>query len=80
MKLLISGDNYGRDLPSVQNLQKKQQHFEAELESHSNKVTLLKLKGEELEKMVIIAATEIQERCERLQELWKDLNIASDMR
>jgi len=79
-KLLSSGENYGRDLPGVQNLQKKQQHFEAELESHSDKVGSLKARGEDLMGVVKGAANEIQERCTRLEGLWRDLSQASDMR
>lgn len=33
-KLLVSSDDYGRDLNSVQNLRKKHKRFEAELSSH----------------------------------------------
>ena len=79
-KLLSSGDNFGRDLPSVQNLQKKQQHFETELESHSDKVASLKSRGKELQILVSSAASQIEERCARLEELWQDLNKASQMR
>ena len=62
----------------MQLLQKKQQHFEiTELKSHGNKVTTLLSKEVELEEMMIMAATEIQERCERLRNLWKELNNAS---
>ena len=79
-KLLISGDNYGRDLPSVQNLQKKQQHFESELEGHEAKVQQLLSLGHGLEVTVAMAAGEIKERCNRLHELWSGLSNASDKR
>ena len=78
--LLISGDNYGRDLPSVQNLQKKQQHFESELEGHEAKVQQLQSTGHGLEVVVVTAAAEIKERCGRLQKLWMELSNASDKR
>jgi hypothetical protein len=76
----LSGDNYGRDLPSVQNLQKQQQHFESELEGHDLKVQQLLSKGTELEISVSMAAGEIKLRCDRLQKLWLDLNEASEKR
>lgn len=34
----MGGDNFGHDLPGVQNLQKKHQHFENELDSHNNRI------------------------------------------
>ena len=37
-QLLASGDNFGRDLTGVQNLQKKHQRFKDELDSHQGKV------------------------------------------
>ena len=78
--LLMSGDNYGRDLPSVQNLQKKQQHFESELEGHEAKVQQLLSAGTELEVTMHAAATEIRSRCGRLEKLWGELNDASEKR
>lgn len=78
--LLISGDNYGRDLPSVQNLQKKQQHFESELEGHDSKVQNLLTNGTELEVIVVNAASEIKDRCDQLRKLWLDLSSISDKR
>lgn len=78
--LLIGGDNYGRDLPSVKNLQKKQQHFESELEGHDVKVQELLSSGAELEVLVERAASEIKERCGRLKTLWENLNEESDRR
>ena len=78
--LLISGDNYGRDLPSVKNLQKKQQHLESELEGHNAKVQQLLSSGTELEVLVDGAAGEIKERCGRLTSLWEALNEDSDKR
>ena len=78
--LLISGDNYGRDLPSVKNLQKKQQHFESELEGHDVQVQQLLSSGAELEVLVKRAAGEIEERCGRLKSLWENLNEESDKR
>ena len=78
--MLISGDNYGRDLPSVQNLQKKQQHFESELEGHEAKVQQLLSTGHGLEMVVATAAREIRERCGRMEKLWQNLSNASDKR
>lgn len=37
-KLLASTEDYGKDLSGVQNLLKKHQRFEAELDGHDNKV------------------------------------------
>lgn len=34
----MGGDNFGHDLPGVQNLQKKHQHFENELDSHNSRI------------------------------------------
>ena len=78
--LLISGDNYGRDLPSVQNLQKKQQHFETEVDGRESKVQQLLSGRAEMELVVVSAEREIKERCGRLEKLWTDLREASEKR
>lgn len=37
-RLLVGGDNFGRDLVGVQNLQKKHSRVEAELASHHSQL------------------------------------------
>ena len=107
----MGGDNFGHDLPGVQNLQKKHQHFENELESHDNRIKVNKTtllhplhthiltqspftlsppphthsqavvtRGEQLALADHFAKSVIKERCQQLQELWKDLNTASAAR
>lgn len=78
--LLISSDNYGRDLPSVQNLQKKQQHFETEVDGREYKVQQLLSGRAEMELTVVSAEREIKERCGQLQKLWTDLREVSEKR
>lgn len=79
-KLLLSGDNFGRDLLGVQTLQKKHQQFEAELASHDTRKESLLSLGQKLSKDSPNAREAIDERCSQLEGVWDDLVQASGKR
>lgn len=72
-KLLVSSDDYGRDLPGVQNLRRKHRRIDTELASHEPQVSLVKLKGEELLRSAAEAGVgedQIKKRMEDLESSW----------
>ncbi len=79
-QLLLGGDNFGRDLTSVQNLQKKHQRFEDELSDREARIGAVLSRGEELTKASHYAQAAIEDQCSKLQDMWQDLNTASDLR
>ncbi len=78
--MLLSGDNFGRDLLSVQKLQKSHLQFQAELVTHkSRKDSLLSL-GEALTQESPHDTTAINEKCTQFEGTWKSLVDASEER
>ncbi|KAK6020313.1 spectrin repeat-containing domain protein, partial [Ostertagia ostertagi] len=69
-KLLVSSDDYGRDLPGVQNLRRKHRRLDTELASHEPLVSQVRLKGEELLRSSGIGGDEIQKRMADLERSW----------
>lgn len=72
-KLLVSSDDYGRDLPGVQNLRRKHRRIDTELASHEPQVSLVKLKGEELLRSAAEAGVgedQIKKRMDDLENSW----------
>ncbi|CAI4227013.1 unnamed protein product [Auanema sp. JU1783] len=72
-KLLVSSDDYGRDLPGVQNLRRKHRRLDTELASHEPQVTLVRQKGEELIRSAEAAGIgkdEIERRMTELEKSW----------
>ncbi|CAI5455840.1 unnamed protein product [Caenorhabditis angaria] len=72
-KLLVSSDDYGRDLPGVQNLRRKHRRIDTELASHEPQVSLVKLKGEELLRSAAeagIGEDQIKKRMDELENSW----------
>ncbi|VDO07630.1 unnamed protein product [Brugia timori] len=72
-KLLVSSDDYGRDLTGVQNLRKKHRRLDNELVSHESQVDLVRGKGLELINLSDSAAPEIRKRMEALEESWNEI-------
>lgn len=72
-KLLVSSDDYGRDLTGVQNLRKKHRRLDNELVSHEPQVDLVREKGLELIDLSDTAASEIRRRMEALEESWNEI-------
>ncbi|PAV55545.1 hypothetical protein WR25_20353 [Diploscapter pachys] len=72
-KLLVSSDDYGRDLPGVKNLRRKHRRIDTELASHEPAVTLVKQKGAELlrsAKAAGIPEEHIKKRMDDLESSW----------
>uniref|UniRef100_A0A0N5ANF9 Spectrin alpha chain n=1 Tax=Syphacia muris TaxID=451379 RepID=A0A0N5ANF9_9BILA len=72
-KLLVSSDDYGRDLTGVQNLRKKHKRLDNELASHEPTVQMVKEKGLELMDTSDIGVPEIKERMQALEESWQQI-------
>uniref|UniRef100_A0A183DQ64 SH3 domain-containing protein n=1 Tax=Gongylonema pulchrum TaxID=637853 RepID=A0A183DQ64_9BILA len=72
-KLLVSSDDYGRDLTGVQNLRKKHRRLDNELASHEPQVQLVRDRGLELVSLTDTAGPEIRRRMQALEESWDEI-------
>lgn len=72
-KLLVSSDDYGRDLTGVQNLRRKHRRLDNELASHAPQVQLVKSKAFELLTESELGGPEIKKRMETLEDSWKQI-------
>jgi spectrin alpha len=72
-KLLVSSDDYGRDLTGVQNLRKKHKRLEAELDSHEPAIRAVEETGERLMSEASFMTEDIRERLAALSEHWDEL-------
>uniref|UniRef100_A0A0M3J625 Spectrin alpha chain-like protein n=1 Tax=Anisakis simplex TaxID=6269 RepID=A0A0M3J625_ANISI len=68
-KLLVSSDDYGRDLTGVQNLRKKHRRLDNELASHEPQMQLVREKGLELLQSSDVGVPEIRQRMTALEEV-----------
>ncbi len=79
--LLLGGDNFGRDLLSVQKLQKSHQQFQAQLTTHkSRKESLLSLGKKLTRDSPHVSSEAIRERCAQFEGVWESLVEASNNR
>ncbi|CAF0847409.1 unnamed protein product [Brachionus calyciflorus] len=72
-KLLVSSEDYGRDLASVQNLRKKHKRLEAELQSHEPAVLQLEELAQKLLNESNISTRDIEKRVAQLSSNWNEL-------
>ncbi|XP_041098647.1 spectrin alpha chain, non-erythrocytic 1 isoform X2 [Polyodon spathula] len=72
-KLLVSSEDYGRDLTGVQNLRKKHKRLEAELAAHDPAIQSVLDTGKKLSDDNTIGQEEIQQRLAQFVEHWKEL-------
>ncbi|UYV70522.1 SPTAN1 [Cordylochernes scorpioides] len=79
-KLLVSSQDYGRDLTGVQNLRKKHVRLEAELGSHEPAIQAVQETGQRLEAESHLGAPEIQQRLAALEEAWRELKAVATQR
>ncbi|XP_065916481.1 spectrin alpha chain, non-erythrocytic 1-like [Dysidea avara] len=79
-KLLASTEDFGKDLTGVQNLLKKHQRFEAELDGHDSKVKAVLQNGQLLMATDQQAMADIQHRCSQLEDMWRELKQCSASR
>ncbi|KAE9548243.1 hypothetical protein FO519_008545 [Halicephalobus sp. NKZ332] len=78
-KLLVSSDDYGRDLTGVQNLKRKHRRLDNEVASHEPQVQLVRSKGLELVGASQAAGPEIHKRMQDLERNWDDIRqLAGD--
>uniref|UniRef100_A0A0K0ELE0 SH3 domain-containing protein n=1 Tax=Strongyloides stercoralis TaxID=6248 RepID=A0A0K0ELE0_STRER len=83
-KLLVSSDDYGRDLTGVQNLKRKHRRLDTELASHKPQVESVREKGIELLRAADYVHPEIEakmaERMKALEENWESIKDLTDTR
>ncbi|XP_076321230.1 spectrin alpha chain-like isoform X2 [Tachypleus tridentatus] len=79
-KLLVSSDDYGRDLTGVQNLRKKHKRLEAELASHEPAIQAVQEAGHTLMAESNLGVPEIEQRLQALELAWHELKQMSEDR
>uniref|UniRef100_A0A665WFX0 Spectrin alpha chain, non-erythrocytic 1 n=1 Tax=Echeneis naucrates TaxID=173247 RepID=A0A665WFX0_ECHNA len=79
-KLLVSSEDYGRDLTGVQNLRKKHKRLEAELGAHEPAIQSVLDTGKKLSDDNTIGQEEIQQRLAQFVDHWKELKDFSGAR
>merc|ERR1719431_1123241 len=79
-KLLVSSDDYGRDLTGVQNLRKKHKRLDAELASHEPAIQSVQEAGEKLMGVSNVGVQEIETRLGQLSEAWGQLKAMTSQR
>ncbi|GFT44789.1 spectrin alpha chain [Nephila pilipes] len=72
-KLLVSSDDYGRDLTGVQNLRKKHVRLEAELAAHEPTIEAVQEAGQKLMAESNLGVPEIELRLKNLDKAWQEL-------
>jgi len=77
---LASSQEYGIDLPDVQNLRKKMQRLNGELNSHKPIVEQLLESVQQFQENNPQQESEIQEKCNSLSEKWNELNALAEDR
>uniref|UniRef100_A0A8C8GEK3 Spectrin alpha, non-erythrocytic 1 n=1 Tax=Oncorhynchus tshawytscha TaxID=74940 RepID=A0A8C8GEK3_ONCTS len=71
-KLLVSSEDYGRDLTGVQNLRKKHKRLEAELGAHEPAIQSVQDTGKKLSDDNTIGQEEIEQRLGQFEEHWTE--------
>ena len=79
-KLLVTSDDYGRDLTGVQNLRKKHKRFESELGSHEPAIQAVQEAGQQLIDVSQLGGAEIEQRLNQLTDVWEELKAMSASR
>ncbi|KAH8851040.1 Spectrin alpha chain [Schistosoma japonicum] len=80
-KILVSSEDYGRDLIGVRNLRKKHERIENEVAAHDPFIKQVIAQGEELTVGVQLAdPEEIKKRMQRLQTSWEELQGLTALR
>merc|ERR1712227_388493 len=79
-KLLVTSDDYGRDLTGVQNLRKKHKRFESELGSHEPAIEQVLEAGAHLIASSTLGGDEIEQRLQQLTAVWQELKEMAQQR
>ncbi|KAJ8038539.1 Spectrin alpha chain, non-erythrocytic 1 [Holothuria leucospilota] len=77
---LLSTDDYGRDLPSVQALERKHDGLERDLNALEDKVTALCQEADRLEQAHPDSAPEVQSKKDEIANNWENLRSKADDR
>ncbi|XP_044530944.1 spectrin alpha chain, erythrocytic 1 [Gracilinanus agilis] len=78
--LRVSSKDYGRDLPGVQNLQRKHKRLEGELDAHEPAIQGVLETAEKLKDSDAVGREEIQERLAQLVQHWNELKELAKFR
>ncbi|XP_068918914.1 spectrin alpha chain, erythrocytic 1 [Petaurus breviceps papuanus] len=78
--LRVSSKDYGRDLPGVQNLQRKHKRLEGELDAHEPAIQGVLETAEKLGDSDAVGREEIQERLAQLVQHWDELKELAKIR
>ena len=79
-KLLVSSDDYGRDLTGVKNLHKKHKRFENELAAHEPTIQAVQEAGQKLMLESNLGVPEIETRLNALEQSWQELKDMTAVR
>lgn len=79
-KLLMSSDDYGRDLAGVQNLRKKHKRLEADLAAHNPAIKAVQDAGQKLMVESRVGVPEIEQRLQNLEQNWLELQDMGTVR
>lgn len=79
-KLLVSSDDYGRDLTGVKNLHKKHKRFENELAAHEPTIQAVQEAGQKLMLESNLGVPEIENRLNALEQSWTELKDMTAVR
>lgn len=79
-KLLVTSDDYGKDLTGVQNLRKKHKRLETELTSHEPSIQAVQDLGEKLIAESNLMTDEIRSRVQQLAHNWEELKSLAHAR
>lgn len=79
-KLLVSSDDYGRDLAGVQNLRKKHKRLEADLAGHGPAIKAVQDAGQRLMVESSVGGPEIEQRLQNLEQNWLELQDMNNLR
>ncbi|TGZ69187.1 hypothetical protein CRM22_003879 [Opisthorchis felineus] len=80
-KILVSSEDYGRDLIGVRNLNKKHQRIEAEVAAHDPSIRQVLQQGEELTVGTLLTDPQVvHNRMEQLKAAWDELQTLTAIR
>ncbi|VDP84941.1 unnamed protein product [Echinostoma caproni] len=80
-KIIVSSEDYGRDLIGVRNLHKKHQRIEAEVSAHAPAIKQVLEQGEELTVGTLLTDPEVvRQRMAHLQSAWEELQALTALR
>ncbi|TPP57241.1 Spectrin alpha chain non-erythrocytic [Fasciola gigantica] len=80
-KIIVSSEDYGRDLIGVRNLHKKHQRIEAEVAAHAPAIQQVLQQGEELTVGTLLTDPEVvRQRMEHLRAAWEELQTLTALR